>query len=286
MFNVTLKEDALKVHEKAVKRYNAAYEQIQNACGQLYDYRKSAIVTLESVENIINSIANRPQEFDKQLGEIKEHIQSFEETKAYAHEAYNEAVRSGIGIFASVVAGGAIATAAPAAAISYATAFGRATTGRAISTLSGRAAKRAAIGWLGRKTGGIATKGVIVGSGYASGKALLALAGPIGWGLTAISTTASLTSFNFKNQKVAKAAIAEAKEIMVAREVLCESKEKISQLTKMTQNLTDSLHKQIPAVDKYCDQDYLSLTEETQILLGGFVNSALALAALLNQIIE
>jgi len=56
MFNVALKEDALKVHEKAVKRYNTAYEQMRNACEQLYDYRKNAVKTLESVEEIINSI--------------------------------------------------------------------------------------------------------------------------------------------------------------------------------------------------------------------------------------
>lgn len=286
MFNVALKEDSLKVHEKAVKRYNAAYEQMSNACGKLYDYRRTSILTLESVEEIINSIANVPQEFDKQLGEIKQHLQSFEQTKEYADKAYKEAIKSGVGIFAGIAAGGTIATAAPAAAIRIATTFGRATTGRAISTLSGKAARRAAIGWLGRHTGGIATKGVVVGSGYASGKALLALAGPIGWGLTAVTTTASLTSFTFKNQKIAKTAIEEAKEIMIARESLCECKEKINQLIQMTQNLNSPLEQQVIAVSKYKGMDYMSLTQEAQLLLGSFVQSALALATLLNQVID
>lgn len=61
--------------------------------------------------------------------------------------------------------------------IGVATVFGKATTGRAISTLSGYAAQKAAIGWIGRTVGGFAVK---QGSGYVAALAGLALIpGPV-----------------------------------------------------------------------------------------------------------
>ena len=180
MFNQSLKKAALEIHGNAVERYNQSYEEMRKSCDALYNVRERALGEIVEVEVLINSIANKPKEFDKRLGEIKEHVLQFHQTKKYADAAYKEAIKSGAGILSGIAVGGVIATAAPSAAMSIATTFGTATTGRAISTLSGVAAKKAALGWIGRMSGGIATKGVVVGSGLASGKALLAWAGPIG----------------------------------------------------------------------------------------------------------
>lgn len=286
MFNFSLKKDALEIHQKAVDRYNDSYDQMCSACDMLYTSRECALGQITYIEILVSSIAHRPKEFDKQLGQIKQHILLFHQTQEYADEAYKEAVKSGVGIFAGVATGGAIATATPHVAMSIATTFGRATTGRAISTLSGNAAKRAALGWIGRKTGGIATKGVVAGSGLASGKAFLALLGNIGWGVSAVTTTYSLISMTSKNKKISENAINEAKEIMFAREILCESTEKINQLQAMTQKLTSELKAQAENLSHCRDMDYLSLCEEIQLLLGALVNNTLSLAALLNQVIE
>lgn len=67
-----------------------------------------------------------------------------------------------------------------------ATTFGTASTGTAISALSGAAASNAAIAWLG---GGALATG---GGGMAAGQALLALAGPIGWGIAGTTLLASV----------------------------------------------------------------------------------------------
>ena len=76
---------------------------------------------------------------------------------------------------AGVGAGVAVVTLGPTAAMGIATTFGVASTGTAISALSGAAAANAALAWLG---GGALAVG---GGGMAAGSAFLALAGPVGW---------------------------------------------------------------------------------------------------------
>ena len=170
--------------------------------------------------------------------------------------------------------------------MSIATTFGTASTGTAISTLSGAAAQKAAVAWLGRVTGGIATKGIITGAGMGAGQAFLALAGPIGWGVSGASTAVSLISLSSKNKKISKEAIEEAKEIMIARDALRETTEKISYLNNKTSQLMKELSSQTEKASTYKNMDYLSLDEDAQFLLGALVNNTLSLAALLNQTVE
>lgn len=286
MFNSSLKNDALRIHENAVERYNNSYGDMRKACDDLYSEREKSIGLIISIEVLISSIANRPKEFDKQLGEIKQEVLKFHQTKEYADEAYKEAVKSGISVLSGVAAGGAIATAAPSVAMSIATTFGTASTGTAISTLSGAAAQKAALAWIGRVTGGIATKGVVAGAGMGAGQAFLALAGPIGWGVSGVSTAVSLISLSSKNKKIAKEIIEEAKAIMIARESLRETAQKIATLVNKTNLLVKELSAQAVQADKYKDMDYLTLDEDVQLMLGALVNNAFSLAALLNQTVE
>ena len=286
MFNSSLKKDALEIHKNAVDRYNDSYKKMRTACDELYNVRERALGGIAAVEVLVSTLAHKPKEFDKQLGEIKQHILKFHQTKEYADEAYKEAAKSGVGILSGVAAGGAIATAAPSVAMSIATTFGTASTGTAISTLSGAAAQKAALAWLGRVTGGIATKGVVAGAGMASGQAFLALAGPIGWGVSGASTAVSLISLSSKNKKLSKEAIEEAKKIMVARESLRETTEKIAYLNNKTSLLMKELSSQTEKASTYKNMDYLSLDEDAQLLLGTLVNNTLSLAALLNQTVE
>ncbi len=73
----------------------------------------------------------------------------------------------------------------PTVAMGVATTFGVASTGTAISALSGAAATNAALAWLG---GGALAVG---GGGMAAGEAFLALAGPVGWAIAGVSLIAS-----------------------------------------------------------------------------------------------
>lgn len=286
MFNSSLKQDALDIHKNAVERYNHSYEETQNACDTLYHVREHALGTIAAVEVLINSIANHPKEFDKQLGEIKQNVLKFHQTKEFAEKALKEAAKSGVSILSGVAAGGAVASAAPSVAMSIATTFGHATTGTAISALSGAPAQKAALAWLGRKTAGIATKGVVTGAGMKAGQAFLALAGPIGWGITGASTAVSLASLTSKNKKISKNAIEESKEIMKARETLRETTEQVNHLRTKTEILIEEIGNQNTAASDCKNTDYSLLAGDAQMLLGTLVNNTLSLAALLNKVIE
>ena len=172
------KKEALAIHERAVNKYNTQYQKMEKLGNQLYERRRDSITIIHEIEFLVNSIANRPKEFDKKISDIQAAREKFRETEAYAAEAMEAAVKSGAAVAAGVAGGAAVASMAPTAATWVATTFGTASTGTAISSLTGAAATKAALAWLG---GGAIAKG---GLGIAGGKALLALAGPIGWGIT------------------------------------------------------------------------------------------------------
>ena len=239
MFNNNLKKEALKIHEKTLAEYNASYGIMGKSCELLYEIRGKSVELIKLVQEVVNSIANTPKQFDTELGKIGKELTKFKETEQYAKEAYDASLKAGVNIVGGTTAGIGIASMAPTALMSIATTFGTASTGTAISALSGAAAQKAAMAWIGRTFAGFAVK---EGAGMAAGQAFLALAGPIGWGITAASTGISLISLTNKNKDVAEKAVKEAKEIAKAREALDETTEKINALKAKTDRLFDDMN--------------------------------------------
>lgn len=282
MFNVELKKEALRIHEEILARYNNSYEKMKNECENLYNVRGQAIKVIKMNQNVINSIANTPKEFDTTLGKIGKELTKFNDSEEYAKKAYNASVQAGINIAGGAAAGLGVASMAPTALMSIATTFGTASTGTAISTLSGCVAQKAALAWIGRTFAGFAAEG----AGMAAGQAFLALAGPIGWGITAVSTGASLISLSNKNKELADKAVNEAKEISIARESLDEVSEKVNSLRAKTGILYTDMDKQRAKILKFLNADYLSLEDEDKYFLGTLVNNTLSLSVLLNETVQ
>ena len=282
MFNVELKKEALRIHEETLARYNNSYEKMKNECENLYNVRGQAIKVIKMNQNVINSIANTPKEFDTTLGKIGKELTKFNDSEEYAKKAYNASVQAGINIAGGAAAGLGVASMAPTALMSIATTFGTASTGTAISTLSGCVAQKAALAWIGRTFAGFAAEG----AGMATGQAFLALAGPIGWGITAVSTGASLISLSNKNKELADKAVNEAKEISIARESLDEVSEKVNSLRAKTDILYTDMDKQRAKILKFLNADYLSLEDEDKYFLGTLVNNTLSLSVLLNETVQ
>ena len=283
MFNNNLKKEALKIHEKTLADYNASYGIMGKSCELLYEIRGKSVVLIKLVQEVVNSIANTPKQFDTELGKIGKELTKFKETEQYAKEAYDASLKAGVNIVGGTTAGIGIASMAPTALMSIATTFGTASTGTAISALSGAAAQKAAMAWIGRTFAGFAVK---EGAGMAAGQAFLALAGPIGWGITAASTGISLISLTNKNKDVAEKAVKEAKEIAKAREALDETTEKINALKAKTDRLFDDMNREKSKIMSFMNLDYLSLQEEDKLFLGTLVNHTLSLSQLLNETIE
>ena len=282
MFNVELKKEALRIHEETLARYNNSYEKMKNECENLYNVRGQAIKVIKMNQNVINSIANTPKEFDTTLGKIGKELTKFNDSEEYAKKAYNASVQAGINIAGGAAAGLGVASMAPTALMSIATTFGTASTGTAISTLSGCVAQKAALAWIGRTFAGFAAEG----AGMAAGQAFLALAGPIGWGITAVSTGPSLNSLSNKNKELADKAVNEAKEISIARESLDEVSEKVNSLRAKTDILYTDMDKQRAKILKFLNADYLSLEDEDKYFLGTLVNNTLSLSVLLNETVQ
>ena len=283
MFNNNLKKEALKIHEKTLAEYNASYGIMGKSCELLYEIRGKSVELIKLVQEVVNSIANTPKQFDTELGKIGKELTKFKETEQYAKEAYDASLKAGVNIVGGTTAGIGIASMAPTALMSIATTFGTASTGTAISALSGAAAQKAAMAWIGRTFAGFAVK---EGAGMAAGQAFLALAGPIGWGITAASTGISLISLTNKNKDVAEKAVKEAKEIARAREALDETTEKINALKAKTDRLFDDMNREKSKIMSFMNLDYLSLREEDKLFLGTLVNHTLSLSQLLNETIE
>ena len=283
MFNNSLKKEALRIHEETLTRYNKSYEEMRKSCEQLYEIRKNSVELIQLVQRVVNSIANTPKEFDTELGKIGKELSKFSETEEYAKEAYNASLKAGVNIVGGAAAGLGVASMAPTALMSIATTFGTASTGTAISALSGAAAQKAAMAWIGRTFAGFAVK---EGAGMAAGQAFLALAGPIGWGITAASTGISLISLTNKNKELANNAVKEAKEIAKAREALDETNEKVKALKARTNILFNDMNKQRNRITGFMNLDYLSIDDEDKLFMGTLVNNTLSLSVLLNETVE
>ena len=283
MFNSNLKKEALKIHEETLNRYNQSYEKMQKSCGTLYEIRRQSIGLIQLVQEVVNSIVNTPKEFGTKLGEIKKELIKFNETEEYAKEAYKASIKAGVNIVGGAATGLGVASMAPTALMGIATTFGTAMTGKAISALSGAAAQKAAVAWIGRTFAGFAVK---EGAGMAAGQAFLALAGPIGWGITAASTGISLISLTNKNKELANNAVTEAKEIAKARETLDETIERVNSLKTRTNLLFNDMTKQRNKITTFMNLDYLSIEDEDKLFLGTLVNNTLSLSVLLNETIE
>ena len=279
MLYTKAKKQALSIYEHAVEKYNNTYQTMQETGSRLYSLRQDSVKLIQEIELLLNSIANKPKEFEKTISDIQAEQKKFRDAEEYAAEAMKAAVKSGISVAAGVAGGAAVASMAPSAAMWVATTFGTASTGTAISTLSGAAATKAALAWLG---GGALSAG---GAGVAGGQALLALAGPIGWGITGVTTAASVVALGHKNKKIADEAIAEAKKITIAGAEVNESSAKIQHLIDETVMLMDDLRDMSRANTLLRDANYLELSEKEQYRLGAMVNSTLALAEMLNKTI-
>lgn len=279
MFNSNLKKEALAKHKEKVDAYNKEYKKMETGCMDLYENRQEAVALIQSVEDFINSIANSPKEFAQDISTVKKEKQKFKETESYAKEAYETALHSGVSTAAGIAGGTAVAALGPTAAMWVATTFGTASTGTAISALSGAAATNAALAWLG---GGATYVG---GAGIVGGKALLALAGPIGWGIAGIATGVSVLAINKKNKKIAEKAMDEAKKISEATVELSKVVTKVMAIKNETKYLCLQLKNALEELMQLKGANYMDIPEEDKMRLGALVNNTLSLATLLNKVI-
>ena len=267
-------DDELKL---SVDLYNDAFTRMNEAGADLYRERTRAVDMINHVEELINSIANRPKEFDTEIAVIDIQRKTFIDTLEFAKVNLEAAKQSALSAGAGVAAGAAIVSVAPTAAMWVATTFGTASTGTAISALSGAAATNAALAWLG---GGALTAG---GGGMAAGQALLALAGPIGWSIAGATLLSSIVLLGAKRRNTNKQKVEEIESIKnntyMTKVVTIQIQELLDEVISLRDNLNQQYNMCLPHFGK----DFMTIERDQQLLLGALVNNTKALAATLGK---
>lgn len=288
---VAVKETALDVKEdiddklnrldnmlkQSVTDYNDAFTLMNDKGIQLYVQRSRAVDVISNVETLVNSIANHPKEFDTEFAEIETNRKNFVESCEFADRELQAAREAAGGAGAGLAAGASVAFMGPTAAMWVATTFGTASTGTAISALSGAAATNAALAWLG---GGALAAG---GGGTAAGSALLAMAGPIGWTIAGATILSSILLFAKKKAKLNKEKNAEIEAVKENTERVRELHAEISNILEETVDIMDGLKKSYTECLNGFGKDYTEFTKDEKLCLGSLVNNTKALSAMFNK---
>jgi hypothetical protein len=264
-------------YDEAVAEYNGVFTAMNDKGVSLLRQRERSTDLIELVEMLVNSIANAPKSFATDFDEIVLHKKEFLQSEEFARKDLEAARQSAAGAGAGFTAGAAVASMAPTAAMWVATTFGTASTGTAISTLSGAAATNATLAWLG---GGALAAG---GGGTAAGSALLALAGPIGWtiaGATLLTSIALFTKKKFENREAKEDALTAVKQNTA---VIKSIDAQIATLLKETTSLRESLVSLYGECVMFFNADFPALDGSHQLKLSTLVNNTKSCAALLSQ---
>lgn len=245
--------------QAAINKTNERIEELGKNTSLLYDQ-------LTEIQTVFDSIRNVPSDKKLEYEELKEVRLNWKQQAEKIEQDYKlaEAKNAGAGAAGAGV-GVAVVTMGPTVAMGVATTFGVASTGTAISALSGAAATNAALAWLG---GGALAAG---GGGMAAGEAFLALAGPVGW---AIAGVALLTSGIFlwitkNDQKHIESIFTSIsnRDVRLYDLAIVELNERITRIIDESGKLSEAIE-----TIKTFGTDYNAMTEQQQYELGAYVN--------------
>lgn len=279
MLNSSLKKEAIEKLKKSIASYERLTKKLQTKAISLHNSRSYGVDVINKIEAYINTLANTPKEFEKTIEKVEINLLSFKALSEISYDEKEMIRLAGGGTALGVAAGVATAAIAPTAAMAIATTFGVASTGTAISTLSGVAASNAALAWLG---GGTVLLG---GGGIAKGSVLLALAGPIGWGIGAASLTAGGFLATKKNKEVAIKADKERVEVTKASKILKATSAEITKLNTSTETLSTNIEQSLISFVSNTKRvkSYTEFSQEEKDLLRALLNNTESLSALFNK---
>ena len=252
-------QQAQEKAEAAAKRTNQKINELGTHTSELY-------TALTTIQSLFDRIRNVPEDNMMKYEALKAIRVNWKQQVEKIELEYKKAEVKAAGQGAAGVgAGVAVAALGPTAAMGIATTFGVASTGTAISALSGAAATNSALAWLG---GGALAAG---GGGMAAGNALLTLAGPVGWAIAGVSIVAS--GLMFIKTKGDKERLENIYTLISKRDIksyelaIVELSERITRIVDESGKLNEAIAK----IDSF-GTDYSAMTEAQQYELGAYVN--------------
>ena len=278
MLNSAMRREAIEALKKTVAQHEVVREQTTHASERLFEQRRRAAhEVIERVETYVNSLANSPKEFDKTVADYRIAADHFDHhvERLEIEAAQTTKVGSATGT-AGAVAGIGVAALGPSAAMAVATTFGAASTGAAISALSGAAAANAALAWLG---GGALAVG---GGGMAAGSTLLALAGPVGWGVAGTAVLGTAVYLRSRNRKYAKEATESRVKVEGEIRSLATAKREIEGLRQQIRVHADGCVADLKWLTKNAPADYGEFQNDQKERLAALINHIRSLVKLLS----
>lgn len=259
----------------AQNKAQAAINETNKCIENLGVHTNNLYIVLTEMQELFDKIRNVPSEKKLQYEELKQIRLNWKQQAEKIEKDFKAAEAKGAGAgVAGAGLGLAVVAMGPTVAMGIATTFGVASTGTAISALSGAAATNAALAWLG---GGTLALG---GGGMAAGEAILGLAGPIGWAIAGVALiTSGLFFWKSKSDKSRIEAIFTSisdRDVKSYNLAIVELNERITRIDDETEKFKDAIGN-----IKTFGLDYNNMTETQQYELGSYVNMMLASTQLL-----
>ena len=279
MLNLTARNAAVEKLRASLKQHQTLRKQVEQSSVRLFEQRRRVVSeVIEPVEEYVSGLANTPKEFDKSVRAFRIEVNRFDSTvqRIRTEAAKSGKIGSGVGL-AGASAGGGLAAFGPSAALAVATTFGTASTGTAISALSGAAAAKAALAWLG---GGALAAG---GGGMAAGEALLALAGPVGWTVGGLTLMGSGAYLHYRNGVLAQQAVQERVGVEGEIRSLRTAHREIERLVASTRTYTEGTLASLDWLRDCAPHDYRQFEPEQKERLAALVNHIHALSELIRK---
>lgn len=282
MLNRSAKEKALNNLNNEGDKLEEVAEEMKTSAVSLFELRQESSATvIRECEAYLASLASAPKELDQSVSEFRTEFEDFqEEIEEVENEAEGVEKVSGSTAGVGAAAGAGVAAMGPSAAMAFATTFGTASTGTAISSLSGAAATNAALAWIG---GGAVSAG---GGGMAAGSTILSLSGPVGWTIGGVALVGSALYAGSKNKEIAEEATQKAKEIRKKRGQLETALEETRRLVELTEKHANSVQHRLRYLRDNTPDDYSEFSDAEKERLGALINNVQALSELLNRNVE
>lgn len=259
----------------AQNKTQAAINETNKKIAELGEYSNDLCIKLNNIQKLFDDIRNMPNEKKLECEKLKKIRLDWKQQAEKIEKDYKSASIKNAGAGAAGIgAGVAVVTLGPTAAMGIATTFGVASTGTAISSLSGAAATNAALAWLG---GGALAAG---GGGMTAGNAFLALAGPVGWAMAGVAIITSgimFWKFTRNKKKIENIfTLISNRDIESYKLAIAELNERVARVGNETKMLKDAVIK-----IKNFGTDYNIMTEAQQYELGAYLNLMLSSTQLL-----
>ena len=277
VFNSRARREAIAKLKRSVTGHEAIRKRVEKVSIELFELRRNAATDgIQQVESYVNTLANSPKEFDTMVAEFRVEADRFRGTvqRLETEASRSTMIGSATGT-AGVAAGVGVAALGPSAAMAGATTFGTASTGTAISALSGAAATNAGLAWLG---GGALAAG---GGGMAGGSTLLALAGPVGWGVGGAVLVGSGLYLNSRNRKHAREANDQRIKVEADIRALQSARHEISGLHRRTSDHSAGCRTALVWLRSTAPNDYRAFNDEQKERLAALINHIRSLSELL-----